>query len=78
MYICMKNSIIMNLKNILPLSTFILLLACSPTEPENLEVNKTELIEKTEVNDLHSYSNINEVNTTHLHLDLTVNFDTKS
>ncbi len=74
----MKNPTIMNLKNILPLSTFMLLLACSPVNTENLEVNKTEVIEKTEVNDLHSYANINEVNTTHLHLDLKVDFDTKS
>ena len=68
----------MSIKSILPLSIFMLFIACSQSNTEKPTEVQPELTEKKEVNDLHSYANINEVNTTHLHLDLTIDFETKS
>jgi leukotriene-A4 hydrolase len=68
----------MSIKNILPLSIFMLLIACSQTKQEGLTESQTVLPEKTKTNDLHSHANMSEVNTTHLHLDLNVDFDKKS
>ena len=68
----------MSIKNILPLSIFIVLIACSQPKSELTKEIQTDLVEKAEVTDLHSYANMNEVNTTHLHLDLAVDFETKS
>ncbi|MCO5268075.1 MAG: M1 family metallopeptidase [Brumimicrobium sp.] len=52
--------------------TSILLFSCQQKQEENQEKDLTCCPVEN-----HSYSNISEINTTHLHLDITVNFDKK-
>ncbi len=56
-----------------------LLFACGGGEHTDDELT-TDSLPETEgvINDKHSYSNVAEVNTTHLHLDLNVNFESKT
>lgn len=63
------------IKKIWPLLSILFFLACT-NESEKTVIPK----EETNIDyaiDNHSYSNINEINTTHLHLDIKVNFDKK-
>jgi len=55
-----------------------LFVACSQPKSENSEETQAKTTEKKEVVDVHSYANMNDVNTTHLHLDLNVDFENKS
>jgi len=55
-----------------------LFVACSQPKSENTEETQAKTTEKKEVVDVHSYSNMNDVNSTHLHLDLNVDFENKS
>ncbi len=69
----------MNFKTIFGIFTLGLLISCN--SDNNIE-NSTEkqdstVVKTTEVHDEHSYSNINEVKTDHLHLILNVDFDNK-
>ena len=68
----------MKIKNLLQLAVFPFLIACSESKTEAKIESPTQKTKEVEIKDLHSYSNINDVNTTHLHLDLTVNFEKKS
>ena len=64
---------------LLSLPVFSVLIACGGNAESNAEINTDSIPETVEeVNDEHSYSNVNEVNTTHLHLDLNVDFDKKT
>ena len=67
----------MNMKKIIFLSILALLItsACSMNKPEK---NNEDTYHLEAINDPHSYANINEVRTVHLHLDLDVNFDNKT
>ena len=65
----------MKINIFLKLSVVSLLMACnSGAEHENTEAEVAEVVE-TVVVDKHSKANVGEVNTKHLHLDLTVDFD---
>lgn len=68
----------MSLKKLLPLSALLLLIGCAEPIQGPVTEKSTTSVEETKITDLHSNSNMNEVNTTHLHLDLTVHFDSNS
>lgn len=51
------------------------LLGCSPINPKNDQPETEDLSLR---NDVHSYSNVDDVATKHLHLDLDVNFDNRT
>jgi leukotriene A-4 hydrolase/aminopeptidase len=55
------------------------LIACSDSKKEDKSAKEktSHNLENTNRKDLHSYSNVNDVNTTHLHLALNVDFDAK-
>jgi len=55
-----------------------LFISCDTAKEVNTESAKTITNDFNYVEDLHSYANLKDVNSTHLHLDLTVDFEKKS
>lgn len=53
--------------------TLLIVISCKSEGKKNKVVSSSELIAVKN----HSYSNVNEINTTHLHLDIAVDFDKK-
>lgn len=78
MYICRKNILKMNIKTILTFALPLFLLACSESQPVSSDKTEIDSNHKVKVEDLHSYANMSDVNTTHLHLNLNVDFEKKS
>lgn len=68
----------MKLSQIFKIGILTLLVACSSSHIEsNTEASTVDTTEIA-INDSHSSSNVNDVKTTHLHLNLDVNFDKKT
>lgn len=68
----------MKLNHFLVASLAVILIACGSASEEVLEDTNVTEENITDVVDVHSKSNVNEVKTKHLHLELAVNFDNKS
>jgi leukotriene-A4 hydrolase len=67
----------MKLLKLFPVFSFGLLFSCSPKENTAAD-DANKVITNQQVRDAHSYANVNEVRTKHLHLELDVNFENKS
>jgi leukotriene-A4 hydrolase len=66
----------MNIFKYLFLVTILILLSCNSNK-QNEIINSSSYTHNT-IRDAHSYANIDEIRTTHLHLDLDVNFENKT
>jgi aminopeptidase N len=53
------------------------IVSCGDVDSNDIVANSVDTL-KNEIVDAHSYSNFNDVNTKHLHLDLSVDFETKT
>ncbi len=66
------------MKRIFGISVLFLLVSCGGVEEKKDEMDKeVEVISPAEIVDQHSYANIESVHTTHLHLDLEVDFENR-
>jgi len=68
----------MKLSYIVSVLSLSLLFSCEFTDDTQTDTGKNKIVTNQKVRDAHSYSNINEIRTKHLHLDLDVNFENKS